>query len=772
MSAGTLFVSNLPASASSERLEELFSEVGPVKRCFVVRDKDSEKCRGIGYVTYAMGEDAERALKEITKYDGHKIFVVLAKKKLSDEKKRKEKKDLQETESPKEVPEKKSHQKAKGMKKKKMKAKLIIRNLSFKCSEAELKEAFSKFGTVLDVNIPLKPDGKKRGFAFVQFKNMFEAGKAVAVMNLKEIKDRQIAVDWAVAKDMFVTTQLGVASVSEKDQNESSEEAGVGENSDMEDEPPAKKSKAQQEEDEQSGSPSEDDEDENEDHKESEGEENGSESQEADSDDSCPASDDDDDDDDDDDIIDDDSDDDDDEENAQQKKKKAKNPLPSDVNEGRTVFIRNLSFNSEEEGIEEILLQFGELNYVRVVLHPETGHSKGCAFAQFKSKEAAERCLAAAQNDSETGGVRVDGRKLNIVLAVSRDDAAKLKTKKVKTHKGSRNLYLAREGLIRAGTKAAEGVSDSDMAKRARFEDLKRAKLKNVNIFVSRTRLCIHNLPKSMDRKRLLHLCLSAAGGGKRVQITECHVMYDRKPVRGQVMGKPLGFGFVEFKEHEHALQALRHLNNNPKIFSANKRPIVEFSLEDTRKLKLKAMRLQQSKIKLTSDSGAEKNQSLKAGKQEEGSKQPQLKSPGKGKAAAQQTGGPKTNMEYTKGVQSAHYSGFRTTPEVEHVELQDGKKRQKVLPMPSHRGPKIRQRDKGKQPVQSKKVKKGPSRKDRKVFSLAKPNQNKKQNAKPVKKKFQNKDHFENLVEQYKKKLMGASSSKGSLVKKSKWFS
>lgn len=43
-------------------------------------------------------------------------------------------------------------------------------------------------------------------------------------------------------------------------------------------------------------------------------------------------------------------------------------------------------------------------------------------------------------------GVRVDGRKLNIVLAVSREDASKLNTKKVKTHKGSRNLYLAREG--------------------------------------------------------------------------------------------------------------------------------------------------------------------------------------------------------------------------------------------------------------------------------------------------------------------------------------
>ncbi len=39
MQAKTIFVGSLPASASNERLEELFSEIGPVKQCFVVREK-------------------------------------------------------------------------------------------------------------------------------------------------------------------------------------------------------------------------------------------------------------------------------------------------------------------------------------------------------------------------------------------------------------------------------------------------------------------------------------------------------------------------------------------------------------------------------------------------------------------------------------------------------------------------------------------------------------------------------------------------------------
>lgn len=42
---------------------------------------------------------------------------------------------------------------------------------------------------------------------------------------------------------------------------------------------------------------------------------------------------------------------------------------------------------------------------------------------------------------------------------------------------------------------------------------------------------------------------------------------------------------------------------------------------------------------------------------------------------------------------QKQHFSGFQTQPEVEHVDLKNGKKRKKVLPLPSHRGPKIRYR-------------------------------------------------------------------------------
>ncbi|XP_015706672.1 RNA-binding protein 28 isoform X3 [Coturnix japonica] len=81
-----------------------------------------------------------------------------------------------------------------------------------------------------------------------------------------------------------------------------------------------------------------------------------------------------------------------------------------------------------------------------------------------------------------------------------------------------------------------------------------------------------------------------AAGPGATIK--ECRVM---RSLCGR--GPSLGFAFVQFTRHQHALTALRSINNNPNVFGASKRPIVEFSLEDLRKLRLKEQRLQRSRV-------------------------------------------------------------------------------------------------------------------------------------------------------------------------------
>lgn len=52
------------------------------------------------------------------------------------------------------------------------------------------------------------------------------------------------------------------------------------------------------------------------------------------------------------------------------------------------------------------------------------------------------------------------------------------------------------------------------------------------------------------------------------------------------------GVAFVEFGEHQHALVALRVLNNNPETFGPEHRPIVEFALDNIKTLKLREAKL------------------------------------------------------------------------------------------------------------------------------------------------------------------------------------
>ncbi|KAM4553583.1 RNA-binding protein 28 [Fundulus diaphanus] len=763
MPAQTIFVASLPGSATNERLEEIFSEIGPVKQCFVVREKGTEKCRGFGFVTYSMEEDAQRALKEVKEYDGKKLSLSVAKKKIREKKKTEKEaasapsQEEQETRDPK--------------KKISKHGRLVIRNLSFKCTESDLKEAFEKFGTVVEASIPLKPDGKKRGFAFVQFKNISAATKALQALNLKEIKGRQVAVDWAVPKEKYIAAQQTLSSG-----NKVAEEADAKTGSDSEDEEEEERKPSAERKNsglkataEQAKAPESSDEDdiEEEDDEDEETEEDDDDEEEKDEEMKEEEEEDDDDDDglDSDDDYNESEDDEKEEAISSGPKQMSKKRLPSDVQEGRTVFIRNLSFDTDEEGLEEVLLQFGELKYVKIVLHPDTQHSKGLAFAQFQTKEAADTCIVAAQDETENGGIRVDGRKLIIVAAVSREDAVKLKVDKKKVDTGSRNLYLAREGLVRAGTKAAEGVSEADLDKRVRFEEIKRAKLRDMNIFVSKNRLCVHNLPKSVDNKKLKALCLKALNGVKGVRVTECRVMYDKKPEKGKVMGQSLGYGFVQFQDHEQALATLRYLNNNPNIFGPHKRPIVEFSLEDSRKLKLKEMQKQRNK-----DFIQNRPVKVPVNKSQIGSDTKRPKTGGdKGQSSSQPTGKEKVTTEGQK----KNYSGFLTKREIEHVELQNGKKRRKVLPLPSHRGPKIRMRDKEKHQVPpAKKAKPGSKKNTRQRQLIEKSTQARKQTFKSAKKPFQRTggDRFDSLVEQYKRKLMG-SNDKNTSMKRNKWF-
>ncbi|KAK2519395.1 hypothetical protein Q9966_014021, partial [Columba livia] len=275
------------------------------------------------------------------------------------------------------------------------------------------------------------------------------------------------------------------------------------------------------------------------------------------------------------------------------------------------------------------------------------------------------------------------------------------------------------------------------MAKRARFEELKHQKLRDQNIFVSPTRLCVHNLPKAVDSVRLRSLLLRLLGRDTRV--TECRVMREQ---RGQ--GHSLGFAFVGFGAHEQALAALRSLNNNPHIFGPNKRPIVEFSLEDRRKLKLKEQRAQRSLLKLKAKA-PEKEPTKPSGPPKK--HKARTKPPPKGSEGSPQAGGAPGGAQGAP--QAVPWGGFRVEAPGQRVQLPDGSSRRKVLALPSHRGPKIRKRDKGKVKPPPPKQPKAKRRKEKRKAPPTQPRRRGGPGGAEAR--------FSELVERYKRKILGS---------------
>lgn len=75
---------------------------------------------------------------------------------------------------------------------------IYVGNLSFSMTEADLKEAFSVYGTVQSASIITdKISGQSRGFGFVEMPNKDEAEKAIAALNGKDVKGRALKVNEA-----------------------------------------------------------------------------------------------------------------------------------------------------------------------------------------------------------------------------------------------------------------------------------------------------------------------------------------------------------------------------------------------------------------------------------------------------------------------------------------------------------------------------------------------------------------------------------------------
>eukprot|EP00466_Bigelowiella_natans_P013418 jgi/Bigna1/136603/aug1.34_g11311 len=130
-------------------------------------------------------------------------------------------------------------------------------------------------------------------------------------------------------------------------------------------------------------------------------------------------------------------------------------------------------------------------------------------------------------------------------------------------------------------------MSEADQQKRAySMGDIQR-KLLDTSRHLSDTRLIIRNLPRSMDTKGLKALCV---------------VLMDQNKLDDNGRARSRGVGFVEFDGYADTVACLRCLNNHPNAghgFSFTSRPIVEFAVEDSRKVARRRRRVAERRARI-----------------------------------------------------------------------------------------------------------------------------------------------------------------------------
>lgn len=168
-----LFIGGLDYRSTEESLKSHFEEWGEIVDCVVMRDPNTKKSRGFGFITYKkayMVDDAQAARP-------HKI-------------------DGREVEPKRAVPrEEAGKPEAQATVKK-----VFVGGLKEEIEEEDLKEYFSQFGNLLSATIVTeKETGRKRGFAFLEFDDYDPVDKIVLKRH-HVVKSKRLEVKKALSK--------------------------------------------------------------------------------------------------------------------------------------------------------------------------------------------------------------------------------------------------------------------------------------------------------------------------------------------------------------------------------------------------------------------------------------------------------------------------------------------------------------------------------------------------------------------------------------------
>lgn len=87
------------------------------------------------------------------------------------------------------------------------------------------------------------------------------------------------------------------------------------------------------------------------------------------------------------------------------------------------IFIANLDWSITSEDIKSTFSTFGKVTYAHVVYEKDTKRSKGFAYVEMETPEEAINAIQALN------GVEINGRKIDVKIASSKENRVKKPTK-------------------------------------------------------------------------------------------------------------------------------------------------------------------------------------------------------------------------------------------------------------------------------------------------------------------------------------------------------
>lgn len=636
-----LFVNHLDRSTTEEELTSYFQSFGPIKRSVIVNDAVSGQCRGYGFVKFQRAEDAAKVLElgQRLAFGSQRIFVDYALKRSKLNKSSQQQQQQQEEEEEEETPwvapkSSKLVGLGKGTSVKQLlnspykttnedimkrtilirpvnqvssqlhellyaldgfhiytgpireilhcvffssdaakrhisylqqtcqrwesdmdvafahvpntkRCKVVVRNLPFATTEIELINLFSKSGPVKRVRLISSPRHPNTclGYGFVEYFLPKDAASAIRDLNGLEWNGRTMAVDYAISKNKYLQEKQNIA----LNNHLKSTQKGYQDENRME----------------QSSSTKEEDTDK------------------------------------------------------------------------RTVLIRNLPIGVDESQLESCFQVFGEIEKCWIAKDDHNGLHNGLAHVCFMREYSVKKCLKKANESLEewedpvlqkkmknsvlarevsSGGIRLDGRRL-IVTRVDTQQQNKL-SEQSKHNAEARNLHLLSEGYIDPQSKIAKMYSQTELEKRLALYEFRKQKVqRNPNIQVSSTRLCIRQLPRAMTEKelrKLIHLIVKEEIVNNNMNISSRRVLKNAFILRDSNRKLKDGSfrstcrGFVQLLDPFLARKCLQRLNRDSEILGTfhedwkGRRLIVEFALEDKRKLL--ALEKKKNKVQMKKD--------------------------------------------------------------------------------------------------------------------------------------------------------------------------